>query len=221
MVQAFATVDEIRNDIIALVRELPGTAVQTYADDVLLLMIRNGFNAAFSDAWWPSYMQRVAGATFDGTTGKVTTTLPYLHYADIRKIWIAGTNTELSEAAPALNPNTLGGTTVMFIEPTEEDGKIFIGQPITCTSSIDIHGRVHPGFDDSTFNADLRLKIDRDLLSFAGALAFAIDDASDPGAIEKFQKMYNERFSQLWPDKAHWTTLAGGRQYPVEWWMSS
>jgi len=196
------TVDEVRQDAIKLLSQVAGTGVQMYAEDKLLIYVRQAFNAIFKQDFWPQYYEWETSIPLDGTGGIITTTVAYAEYDDIQYIWQAGTRREVPPLPARLNPSTVTGSTAQFFIPayTTANKPIQI-LPLAAAGSLDMYGRVHPGESSDLFNGDTTLKFDRDLLTIATALEYATDDGDNPNAVAKLQDKYNRRYKQVKPKR--------------------
>lgn len=197
-----ATVDEIRQDAIKLLSQVAGSGVQNYSEDKLLIYVRQAFNSVFKQDFWPQYCEWTNGVALDGTSGILTTTVPYAEYDDIQYIWQAGTRREVPPAPARLNPQTTTGSTAQFFIPAyATTGKPIQILPAAAVGSLDMYGRVHPGESADLFNGDTNILFDRDLITIATALEYATDDGDNPNAVSKLQDKYNRRYKQVKPKR--------------------
>lgn len=198
------TVNVIRQDAIKLLAQVAGTGTQLYSEDKLLIHIRQAFNAVFQKEFWPEYCQWASAVALDGTAGQVTTVIPFGKYNNIRDVWRAGLDRPILPFPRRMNPNAVTGTSPRYWRAQHNssvsiEDKCISFLPITATGSVDIYGRVHPGEDDTDFNGDLDIKLDRDLITIAAALDYASDDGDNPAAIAKLQAKLTERYKLVKP----------------------
>ncbi len=194
-----ATVNEIRQDAIKLLAQVAGTGTQLYSEDKMLVQIRQAFKMLFKKAFWPQYRQRYTVA-LDGTNGTMTTTTDIADWSDVYKVFAAGTNRPINPLPDNINPNVLTSGAVRYWEADNTTtGKPFKVWPRTATGSLDIIGRVHPGESDTIFNADLTIKLDRDLMACAAALEYATDDGDNAMAVAKLQSKFDDLYKLCKP----------------------
>ena len=191
-------------DVVERVSLVPGTGTQVYAEDRIAQMLQDKFDAVFSELWWPDYT-RWFTRTIDGSTGLATldlrsegTTLPssdgdgIATFLDVRAVYISTRDDALPHTPRGINPNRLTGTVARYIEGIQ-DSKLIKFWPITATSTVNIHARSHPG----TFNNASVVYMDRMLLVAGATWDYLEDDATAPGAAEKFQVAFESRLQQL------------------------
>ena len=191
-------------DVIERVSLVPGAGTQVYAEDRIAQMIQDKFDAVFSELWWPDYMQWFT-RTINGTTGLPTidlriagSSLPSADgdgistYFDVRAVFRSNSDSELPATPRGINPNRLTGTTAIYCEGIN-DSKLIKFWPVTATSTVNIHARSHPGILTNNSN----VFIDRLLLVSGAAWDYLEDDATAPGAAEKFQVAFESRLQQM------------------------
>ena len=193
------TVNDIRQDAIKMLSQVAGTGTQLYAEDKLLIYVRQGFNRVFKQDFWPEYCEYTFAVALDGSTGVLTTTIPYAKFDDIQFIWQASTDRLVPQVPRRLNPKTVTGTTPRFFVPSNTTGKCVSFLPYAAAGSLDFYGRVHPGETIDLFNADTNILFDRDLMTIATALEYAADDGDNATAISKLQSKYIDRYKQVKP----------------------
>lgn len=211
-----ATVNDIRQDAIRMLSQVAGTGTQMYSEDKLLLYIRQAFNAVFKQDFWPEYCEWTNGVAVDGTSGALTSDIPYAKHDDIQYIWQAGTRRRVPPLVKQVNPQTITGSTPQWYIPSNTDGKCISILPIAAAGSIDLYGRVHPGESIDYFNPDTDILFDRDLITIAAALEYATDDGDNPNAISKLQSKYRNRYNQVKP-KSIILTTSRAPDIPSSW----
>lgn len=215
-----ASVNEIRQDAIKLLSQVSGTGTQLYAEDKMLVQIRQAFKLLFKKVFWPEYRQRYTVA-LDGTNGTITTTTDIAEWSDVEHVFVADTRRRIHPLPTNMNPNTLTGTTPRYWEASgTTEGKPLTIWPRTSTGSIDIVGRVHPGETDAIFNPDLVIKLDRDLMACATALEYASDDGDNTIAIAKLQSKFDALFKAARPARVIMST-PNAPDIPDVWYQTS
>ena len=172
-----------------------GPGVQKYAEDRIAQYLQEIFDVAFSELWWPDYMQWFE-RTIDGTDGVVTANIDtVLRFEDIRAVFKADTDITLTLLPSSVNPFNISGTTVRYYEGLAEDTatKVIQFWPKTSTDSVVIAARVHP----SDFISTDIVKMDRTLLTNGAAWKYSEDRGTNPGATQKFQISFESRLNQL------------------------
>lgn len=197
-----------------------GQDVQVYADDRIAYMIQRLFNALLDDLWWPDFMQYFT-RTLDGVDGVATTSLEDIkRYDDIRTVWAAQSDMELPELPPNINPMRVLSTSTMYRSrytgPAQAQ-RVIQFWPKTATGDVVIHARVKP--DD--FTADDVVNFDPDVLISGAAFAYAVDDGTNPGAVEKFQAEYDSRLAQIKRAYSHKPIALNpyGTMFPHDWYV--
>ena len=171
-----------------------GTGIQLYAEDRIAEMIQHKFDILFDDAWWPQFLEWYQW-TLDATTGIVTTDLTDIvkRFADIRVIYIEGTNTPLTLLPTTLNPLELAGTTPIHYHGTTNTARRFKVWPLAATGDVVAQVRTKP----DTFTGDQTVDFDDQALILGAAYDYAEDDGTNPAATDKFQSLFEGRVKQL------------------------
>lgn len=170
-----------------------GSDVQTYAEDSIAQKLMDAFQLVIVEEWWPDYMQW-GQCTLDGVTGRSTTDLPITRYSDIRAVYRGNTDEQLKALPSMINPYRIVSTRPLFITAdTVVANRPFVVWPLNVVETLSIHMRVVP----DTFDLDDDVKMDGLLLRYGAAWMYSEDDATAPGAIGKFQGLFNERLKQM------------------------
>lgn len=192
-----ATLQDLTLSVITRLSQVPGIATQTYAEGRIKDMIQRGFNTIFDDLWWAEFTHWRSDA-LNGTTGEVTTDLsaitnPLTRWTDIRGVWVDDEQSQLATLPSTLNPYTLSGTRPRFVSPSGSTTTVFKVWPTTATGNIRLQYRSLPAaFTDTT-----EIPIDNDVLLFFACWEYMEDDATNPGATERFQTLFENRLQQL------------------------
>jgi hypothetical protein len=185
--------------VITRISQVPGTGVQTYAEDRIGDMIQDAFNAIFDDEWWSQFLF-YNSYTLDGSTGVVTTDLSSVlkgdfPYDDIYAVFYESDEHALAELPLNFNRETIQGTKARFIVPheTQSATKIFQVYPKTATGTVHVIGRTRP----DAFSSGDTVSFDDTALILAATADYLEDDAANPGSVDKFNKKFESRLHQL------------------------
>ncbi len=193
---AFKTLDEVTQDAVQLLSQVPGTSVQTYAEDRIAQFIQLVFDTVFDKLWWDEYMEWFQ-TSLDGTTGTPTSDISTIQrFMDIKSVYNEGSDLPLPRLpSENINPFNITGSKVRFIDQSNTTtGKILKCYPITSTNNIVIRARLQP---TTAFGGDEVIKIDPWLLTLGATYFYLEDDGTNPGATEKYQNLYEDRFETL------------------------
>ena len=206
----------------AIVRlsQVPGTDVQTYAEDRIGDMVQHKFTALFDEVFWSQFMvwQTVA---VSATTGIPTTDLhaqtpnPLLQFEDIKYAFVDGTNKKIVKVPEHVNPFLRTGVRARYIEPYNLLGRIFRIFPVTTTDLILVRFRSRPALFTDTDEVDF----DEEALILGAVYDYLEDDGTNPGATEKFKGMFEARVRQLKLNRAQIDHELDSRQdeVPLDW----
>lgn len=189
------TVTELSQKIITRISQVPGTGVQLYSEDRIADMIQQRFDMIFYDYAWAQFQSMYLNATLDASTGVVTQNLaPYFkNYRDIDFVFWDQDINPLPEAPRRFNPATVTGTRGRFIRPNPNPQKLFQLLPLASDGIVHVVGRLKPdNFEPSTVVPFDSLAM---ILGVTGD--YLEDDASNPGAAEKFNMWFEQRIAQL------------------------
>lgn len=186
------TMQEIITAVVTNLSMVPGVGAQVYAEDRIAQFVQRVFDLAFEEHFWHDYMEFVT-RSLDGSTGTITSDVPFSRFKDIQTVWVAGTETKLTQLPRNRNPFLITGTYPKYVSPVQSDTRPLKVWPITATNDIVIAGRVKP--DD--FALDDEINLDHVLLEFGATWMYLEDDGHNGGAAEKYRVLYNDRFKQL------------------------
>jgi hypothetical protein len=193
---AFKTLEELTQDTVKLLSQVPGTSVQTYAEERINQFIQLVFDTVFDKLWWDEYMQWFQ-TSLDGTSGLPSSDISTIRrFMDIKSVFNAGSDLPIPRLpSENMNPFNITGTQVRFIgQSNTVEGKVLKCYPITSTNAIVIHARLQP---EDSFGDEDEIKIDPWLLVLGATYMYLEDDGTNPGATEKYQNLYEDRFETL------------------------
>ena len=189
-----ATLNEIVQKVIVRISQVPGTGVQLYAEDRIAQMIQEIFDMAFEDYWWPQFYYETT-LTLDGVNGLITGNIAnnIKRYQDIQYIFFGNDTQPMKEKPNSYNPALVVGSHAYVFQPYNDPTKVFQVLPKQSTGSITLIGRTKP--DD--FTGEDEIPFDTTALVLGAARDYLEDDAANPGAIDKFEQMFEARVRQL------------------------
>lgn len=189
-----ATLSELVQKVITRISQVPGTGVQLYAEDRIADMIQQAFDFIFDDYFWPQfYFEQTY--TLDGTTGVITGDISsgIKRYEDIQYIFFESDTYPLKELPRNYNPSLITGTRGRFFKPNSTAAKRFTVLPAASAGTVRVIGRTKP----ANFTDDDAVDFDNTAIILAATKDYLEDDGANPGAIEKFEQMFESRLAQL------------------------
>lgn len=212
--------DRSLSDLITRVeRELsqvPGLAVQTYAKDAIAQKIISTFELIYSDRNWKRF-KTTEQRTLDGVTGKVTTPFTEITaFDDIVRVYPATTGVALTLLPTEYNPLIgFSGGLPRYYGYSSAAGKLITVYPLNSSGDIIVLGQVHQAED---FVLSDTIPFDDLALVWGAAWQYAVDDATNPGAVAKFSGLFEARKKQLYSNQtAEPIALGGNRGVPTRW----
>lgn len=201
--------------------EVPGTAVQTYTEPRLELMLDSRLSLIFRDAFWPQWSGWI-DVTLSGTDGLHTTDLvtsPGIEkFEDIKYVFREASSHPLARAPARHNLNAIEGTTARYIDAYPSiANRLFRVLPKASTGTLNVFYRVLPNYTDEDIIA-----FESDVLEYGVCWDILIDDATNPGQVEKFATLYNDAYNVLRDrlvDPEIEVGGDGGEPYPTEWFV--
>lgn len=172
-----------------------GTGVQIYSEDIIADMLQHKFDVVFDEVFWDQFSFWET-FTLDGTIGVVTADVSakIKRFDDVGAIYPENSNTQLTKLSQTINPFTLGGSTpIHFAAYNADTTKVFNIWPKTATGNIIVHYRTKP--DDFTGSSEVNF--DSETLVLGACYDYLEDDASNPGAVAKFQTLFESRLKQM------------------------
>lgn len=190
----FKSLEDLIQEVITALSQVPGTGVQTYAEDRIAQAIAVTYNSVSRIRQWP-WLHKWQSRTIDGSTGKPTQRLTSVARAqDIVKIHNSQSQTPLPMIGPSLNPYMLGGTVAQYVEwlhpdddSADADGNKYLFRvwPLASTDTVYIYARttVADLFDDP----QVEVPFDWITLMNGAAMDIVADDGNDPVSLDKFR----------------------------------
>lgn len=213
----FSTLEELVTATEVAIYQSAGPQVQIYSQDILSQMILRGFTLAFDKRYW-HYFRKREQRTLDGTTGQITSVLTHItEYKDIQGVFIEGSQRRLPILPASYNTLGMTGSRGRFIEASDNT-KLFVVYPLTSEGDVLVVGRRRP----SISAMDDEVPFDATYLVNYAAFEYFTDDASNPGAAQKHQGLYETRLKQLEEmDEQHAVQLdALSSEIPTDWYYA-
>lgn len=196
-----ATVGDVINAVIVEMSQVPGIATQVYAAPRIRQFVQNAIIMEQDEIWWPKLMmyQRVP---LDGVSGRLTQDLKgpisfIDDYDDIAAVYPDGSNRKISALPPSVNPFNLTGSGIgpVFVSPdaTARHRPLRVW-PDTASGSVVVFARQSspiPVSDDDTMYMDFLL------IQYDACWMYAVDDATIPAQVNKFQTLAQKRRKQV------------------------
>lgn len=197
-------VSDIVNKVILELSQVPGAATQTYSAARITQYVEDTYLTVIEKKWWPELMHYFQ-TSLDGTTGHITTDLvgvqlnsDYVkNYRDIAAVWPSDSNRKLRQVPPGMNPFTLSGSQPLYVQAetdhtlTARPIQVF---PITATGDLVIWARQRNNIPISSGDY---IYLDALLMIYGAAWMYATDDGTVPGAVDKFQGLFQDRLDTL------------------------
>lgn len=197
----FLSLTDLIQACIVRLQQVAGTAVQQYAEDHIAFLLNEAYEMMTKDKWWPNVMQWFSVA-LDGVYGMPTTSLRDMFVqqtTDLRALYYQDNNDPMPILPSTINPYQLTGDRGLYFEmlpsPLDVNGKLFRVWPLTATGNVRVHARVTPPllFSDPS----VLVPFDPTCLINYACWIYITSDASNPGASDNFQKVFNARKDQL------------------------
>lgn len=193
MAITFPTFEDAIQKTILQLSMVPGTSVQTYAEDIIGAYVQSAFNDVFDLRFWPRYSSWIT-VTLDGVVGipNVDIDVSLRRYEDIARMFRGSTNDVINALPGTINPSTITGTTAQFRAPYNTDSeRIFRVYPSGSTGTLDLYVRTKP----EDFVTDSEIKLDIDLLVLKACWFYSIQDGANSGQAATFNKRFTDRLS--------------------------
>jgi hypothetical protein len=214
-----ATIEQLITRIETNVSLAAGLDVQIHAEDALVTLLRNYYNAFFDYAWWEDYLITET-LTLDGTTGTVTSDLTnkIRRFKDIYAVYYSTEVRPLPKKQNNVNPSLI---TKRCIGPTPDPTKVFKIYPID-TPTADIHIIYRTRIADEVWElpeVSTEINMDDELLVAAVSHHYLVTEGSNPDEAETYKGMMTSRLSQLTKaELSHAMSKSSQRtSFPLDW----
>lgn len=172
--------------------------VTPYSPDLIVSYLQGAHEIIKDEAEWQEmilWYQR----TLDGTSGKITESLPYDDWKKIRRIYHESFQTPLPLLSKYVNP--LASTLLLGYRGMAPEEDLTTGTnrylvqfyPITLTGEVLFHIERDIDFTDM----ETVLPIDWWLHVYHASWQYALDDGTNPGQIAKYEKLYNDKLEAI------------------------
>ncbi len=201
---AFKNKATIVQEVILALRQVPGTGVQLYAEDIINQSVQDAFDIAFSKHFFDEYTEWFNSAVVGGLPTDTTFITDVVDIADIDKVYRAEDNHPLTKF-PTTNNNRnkynrdRAGTTARHYDSNPNShtatssASVIKIQPITATDDIDIRARKHPG----TIGPEDIIRIDHLYMRYLAVWMYLSDDGDNPDAMDKYEILAEDRFNVI------------------------
>ena len=224
----YKTLETITQDVIYEVSQVPGVAVQAYAEPIIQRKIQHHFDAVFKKGWWDQFYTPSLVVYYSSHTGLPIndfTASPLIEGMDDVSFIFPPTGSKPLKRLPKhFNREIISGTSPVYWEPYASRSKLFRILPIpdkamaaaedTSTYSVVIGYRSHPN-DYSTSDTVL---FDSLYLMYSVCHDLLSTDADNPGDVEKFLQFKEERYAELIKNTSNEIPLSGQQStIPNDW----
>jgi hypothetical protein len=194
-------VDDIVQDVITELSQVPGVATQLYASDRIRQFVQSAWLLEIEEMWWPDYMMWF-NIPIDGVTGMLTQDLvgpisSISDFGDIAMVMPSDSNKRLRILPPGMNPFTFvssSGRPVYMAPDYSAKNRPFKVYPATATGNVAIWARQRNAVP---FSSDDLVYLDRLLLMYDAAWMYSIDDGTVPAQATKYQQLAVKRRKQM------------------------
>lgn len=172
--------------------------VSPYSPDLIVSYLQGAHEFIKDEEDWQE-MTLWYNRTLDGSTGKMTQTLPFKDWKKIKRVYHESFQTPLPMLSNYVNP--LASTLLLGyrgMSPTEDlttgDNRYLIMfYPLTLAGRV----LLHVERDIEWTNPDAELPIDWWLHVYHASWQYALDDGTNPGQVTKYELLFNRRLSQI------------------------
>jgi len=189
-------VEEVQREL----SQVEGTVTNLYGTPRTIQHIQDAYLSLIEE-FGDDALYEYNDATLDGSTGIIdadlTTTLDNHvidRWEDIIHVWNDGSNRPLDIVPPRTNIRNITGDTARYIAGNTTEFRPFRCYPITAANDVVVYSRAHPTLP---ITEDSYIYIDRLLVTYYAAYLYTQDDASVPGQVDKFERLYEQRLKQI------------------------
>lgn len=193
------TVAEMIKNVALNMSLVTGQGMQPYSDDQIQKYIKDSHDMITSKWVWPE-MVTLLTRTLDGTTGKSTVAFSpsdgITDYKQIKHVYIDSVRRELPVSSGYQNPLLqvpLVSYSVLSIKDDPNKQFLIRINPITTAGQMALVANLKADLS----SADAVVPIDDLLHEYLATWMYAIDDATNPGQVEKYLNLYNDRAKDI------------------------
>lgn len=191
-----------------------GIDTQVYTEARIRMALQYRFDMLFDSYWWPQFFVQQEEYTLDGTTGMIVGNFTGLlkRFTDIHSVYNDFSTSPLPRAPNNVRLKDITSPCVQSVPIPE---KIFRIIPINSSGTIAVSYRKRP---DAFTDDDDVIDMDEQLLICGAAFDILEDDATNPGAADKFRMMYDQREKLLSKNQHHMAISSNLREtIPTRW----
>lgn len=201
---AFMSLTNLQQAVIRRLRQVAGSSVQLYAEDIISDYLKETYEAVRSKEWWDQLMVWDEKQV-DPLTGLVTVAFTGCRdgFGDVRAV-VQGDNTQPLPVLQSNNPNRITGTVARFIEPLnaidDPTGTfLFRVWPRETVTTVDKPLRIRRRRDPLNLFTDPAVVVpfDSAVLINGAAHSYAADDGTNPAQVQKLGEAFNARLGLL------------------------
>lgn len=211
---AVPTLRQLMDDTLTRMSMTSGIDTQIYTEERLRMAIQHKFDMLFDDYWWPQFLTQQEEYTLDGVTGQVVgdLTLKVKRFSDILHVF----NEYSVEPLPRAPSNMrIREITNPCVQSVPDRTKVFRIIPIDSAGTIWISYRTRP---EKFVTDEDEVDMDEQLIICGAAYDLLEDDATNPGAADKFKMYYDERLKQIEKNQFNFAQQSAPRELvPTRW----
>jgi hypothetical protein len=196
--------------------QVPGLSVQVYAKENIAQKIASTFELIYDSKPWKRFNVRETH-TLDGVTGVITDTFQKIFsFDDILRVYPTQNSIPLRKLPLEYNPQLEYGGLPRYYEYNGDPGKLITVHPAAASGDIEVIGLSHP----TEFLLTDVVPFDEWALIWGVSWQYMLDDQSNPGAVKKFEQLFNTRMGVLYKNQTQEPlSLVGNRsgEYPTQW----
>lgn len=182
-----------------------GIDTQIYTEERLRLALQYRFDMLFDSYWWPQFFVQQEEYALDGVSGMIVgdVSLRIRRFTDIHSVYNENSNSPLPRAPNNVRIRDISSPCVQSVPLLD---KVFRILPMISTGTVAVTYRKRPAL----FEADAdTVNMDEQLMICGAAFDLLEDDATNPGAADKFRMMYDER-EKLLAKNQHQMSMSSG-----------
>lgn len=215
---AYSTIQDAVNQVARHMSLVNGQNMTPYSPELIVSYLHGAHQYIMGESEWQEmvlWYQR----TLDGTTGKITETIPCTDWKKIKRLYHESLITPMpllsSYANPIASVLLLGYKGLAASEDLTGDNRYLIRcYPLTLSGQLLF--QIEQEIDWT--NMDTVLPIDWWLHVYHASWQYALDDGTNPGQVDKYETLFNKRLGQVRAMENSRPVLAQPNQViPNEW----